>query len=375
MASISMSEIKTLVGSTSNSLREYSRLAGFSAPDSMTEFIGYNPTPDPIDFTYTAGGVYKNEGTLLVTSATGGIGTKTWKLTAGGTTVGPFAINTNTQTGLTNQTYTMRVEDSATPTPNFKIYTYAFNLPRRVGTSMTLYWVLQSSYPSPTSTTGWSSGTVETNTFTTGTTAQIFAAASKFLIGTSISTVGNVNFWVSDGVSYKQAFHPTSGDPDAFFEVAQNQTLLSTTGAGTAFPTPTRYAFTRYNVDVNCDDSNATEVWSFTNYSDGYYTIGGTLYRLVSASHTNYTTEITTATASSCNVCECVTIYNEGSTTGRYSYFRCSDGAEITRNITTTGGPHVVCIQSGTSINIISGTLTDSYCGTPCNTDGDCSVC
>jgi hypothetical protein len=180
MASISMSEIKTLVGSTSNSLREYSRLAGFSAPDSMTEFIGYNPTPDPIDFTYTAGGSFKNEGTLLVTSATGGVGTKTWKLTAGGTTVGPFAINTNTQTGLTNQIYTMTVEDSATPTPNFKIYQHTFNLPRRVGTTMTLYWILQSSTSNPpTSVSGWSSGTVETNTSTTGTAAQIFAAAKS----------------------------------------------------------------------------------------------------------------------------------------------------------------------------------------------------
>jgi hypothetical protein len=267
----------------------------------------------------------------------------------------------------------MRVEDSATPTPNFKIYTYAFNLPRRVGTSMTLYWVLQSSYPSPTSTTGWSSGTVETNTFTTGTAAQIFAAASKFLIGTSISTVGNVNFWVSDGVSYKQAFHPTSGDPDAFFEVAQNQTLLSTTGAGTAFPTPTRYAFTRYNVDASCNDSNATEVWSFTNYSDGYYTIGGTLYRLVSASHTNYTTEITSATASSCNVCECITITNEGGTTGNYTITNC-DGTTQSPNL-LTGRSRTHCIQAGSSITINSGILTETYCGTPCNTNSDCPGC
>ena len=374
---ISMSQIKTELGSTSNSLRTYSELAGKTEPDSMTEFLGYSAVITAIDFTYTVGGDYKNQGTLLVTSATGGVGTKTWKLTAGGTTVGPFAINTNTQTGLTNQIYTMRVEDSATPTPNFKIYQHTFNLPRRVGTTIRLYWVLQSTVPTPTSSgvSGWTTEIVETNTFTTGLVSTIFAAASKFGIGSSISGLGNVLFWVSDGTTYKSAFHPTSTNQDAFFEIPENHTLSSNPGSGTAFPTPPKYAFTRYNVDANCDDSFATEVWSYTNYSDGYYIIGGTKYRLVSASHTNYTTQITTATASSCNTCECVTIYNEGSTTGRYSYLRCSDGAEITRNITTAASPHVVCVQSGTSITVISGLLTDNPCGTPCSTDGNCTAC
>lgn len=380
---ISMSQIKTELGSTSNSLRAYSLAAGKATPDSMTEFLGYSSyiPPDPIDFTYVFGGSYKNEGTLLVTSATGGVGTKTWKLTAGGTTVGPFAINTNTQTGLTNQTYTMTVEDSATPTPNFKIYTYAFNLPRRLGTTMTLYWVLKSSYPSPTSTSGWSTGTVETNTFTTGTPAQIFAAASKFLIGNIISGQPATNFWVSDGVTYKDSFHPTSGNADGFFEVAENQTLSSTTGAGSSFPTPppaTRYTFIRYNVDVNCNDSNATEVWSFTNYSSGFYTISGTLYRLSVSSHTNYTTEITSATASSCNPpstgCECYTIYNEGDTSGQYRYNRCSDGTLVTGNI-PRNTVQTICVIDGGTVEIVSGNLTDVPCGTPCSVNGDCSTC
>jgi hypothetical protein len=37
---ISMSEIKAFLGSTSNSLRAYSLQAGFTAPDSMSEFYG-----------------------------------------------------------------------------------------------------------------------------------------------------------------------------------------------------------------------------------------------------------------------------------------------------------------------------------------------
>ena len=374
-----MSAIKAKLGSTSNSLRAYSAARGLSAPDSMSEFDSWLNAVDPIDFEYTVGGEYKNEGTLLVTSATGGVGTKTWKLTAGGTTVGPFTINTNTQTGLTNQIYTMTVEDSATPTPNFKIYQHTFNLPRRVGTTMTLYWVLQSSVSNPpTSTSGWSSGVVETNTFTTGTAAQIFAAASRFQIGNTISGVGNTLFWVSDGTTYKTTFHATDSSQDSFFEVPINYVLGGATGAGTAFPTPTKYAFTRYNVDVNCDDSNATEVWSYTNYSDGYYIIGGTKYRLVSASHTNYTTEITTATASSCTPpstgCECYTIYNEGDTSGQYRYNRCSDGTLVTANI-PRNATQTICVIDGGTVEIVSGELTDVPCGTPCSVNGDCTEC
>jgi hypothetical protein len=65
-------------------------------------------------------------------------------------------------------------------------------------------------------------------------------------------------------------------------------------------PIPPQYTFLRYDVDVNCNLSNATQVWSLTNYSDGFYTIGGTLYRLEANIHTTYTIQITTATPSSC---------------------------------------------------------------------------
>lgn len=378
----SMLAIKNKLGSSDNNLRSYAAARGLTAPDSMSEFDSWLNAPDPIDFTYTFGGSFKNEGTLLVTSATGGVGTKTWYLNngAGGSYTGPYTINTNTQTGLGNQTYTMKVVDTDPNTVD-KLYQHTFNLPRRVGTTMTLYWVLKSTYPSPTSTSGWSSGTVETNTFTTGTAAEIFAAASKFLIGNTISGQGVVNFWVSDGTTYKDSIHPTSGDPDGFFEVAQNQTLSSTTGAGNVFPTPppaTRYTFIRYNVDANCDDSNATEVWSFTNYSNGFYTIGGTLYRLLVSSHTNYTTEITTVTASSCTPpstgCECYTIYNEGETSGQYRYNRCSDGALVTGNI-ARNSVQTICVINGGTVEIVSGTLTDVPCGTPCSVNGDCSTC
>jgi hypothetical protein len=44
---IKMSQIKTELGSSSNSLRAYSAAAGKSAPDSMSEFFGYSASPAP----------------------------------------------------------------------------------------------------------------------------------------------------------------------------------------------------------------------------------------------------------------------------------------------------------------------------------------
>lgn len=319
-----MSAIKAKLGSSSNSLRAYAAARGLSAPDSMSEFDSWLNTIEAIDFTYTAGGSYKGEGTLLVTSATGGSGTKTWYLNNGsaGAYTGPYTINTNTQTGLGNQIYTMKVVDTDAGTAD-KLYQYTFNLPRRAGTSMTLYWVLQSSVPSPTSTSGWSSGTVETNTYTTGTAAEIFAAASKFLIGNSISGLGNVLFWVSDGATYKQAFHPTSGDADAFFEVAQNQTLTSTTGAGTTLPgapppppppppPPTYYLFNlKYHSSdayTACNAIGTNPFYSTCNSltngctllndaygyaSNGYYSDGSTVYYVEGNGYINTTSACT----------------------------------------------------------------------------------
>jgi hypothetical protein len=44
---IKMSQIKTELGSSSNSLRAYSAAAGKSAPDVMSEFFGYSASPAP----------------------------------------------------------------------------------------------------------------------------------------------------------------------------------------------------------------------------------------------------------------------------------------------------------------------------------------
>ena len=49
---IKMSEIKAELGSSSNSLRDYSSAAGKFQPDSMTEFYGYSSAPPPTCYTY-----------------------------------------------------------------------------------------------------------------------------------------------------------------------------------------------------------------------------------------------------------------------------------------------------------------------------------
>ena len=71
--------------------------------------------------------------------------------------------------------------------------------------------------------------------------------------------------------------------------------------------------------------------------------------------------------------CECITIYNEGSSTGNYTITNCN-GTEQSPNL-IAGGSRKHCIQVGSSIIINSGLLTEVYCGTPCNVAADCTIC
>lgn len=58
-----------------------------------------------------------------------------------------------------------------------------------------------------------------------------------------------------------------------------------------------RYTYRRFNVDeFSCATSNTTEMWSFNNYSNGYYYLNGDLstrYFILSFSHSNFTNQIT----------------------------------------------------------------------------------
>lgn len=57
---IRMSQIKSELGSSSNSLRNYSATAGKSAPDAMSEFYSYSPPPSYFYYTATYCGSASN---------------------------------------------------------------------------------------------------------------------------------------------------------------------------------------------------------------------------------------------------------------------------------------------------------------------------
>lgn len=63
----------------------------------------------------------------------------------------------------------------------------------------------------------------------------------------------------------------------------------------------TRYYYNRYNLDANCNSSNATLVWSYNVYANGYWNIGGTVYELTAEPADTTSIQITSATAASCN--------------------------------------------------------------------------
>jgi hypothetical protein len=156
----------------------------------------------------------------------------------------------------------------------------------------------------------------------------------------------------------------------------------------TSSPTPIpTYTYFRYLVnEATCDETEITEVFSYTFYVNGYYRIGGVLYYLSNEPHFVYTTEISGAVVSSCSPitptptptptppdCECITILNEGGSTGNYTITNCN-GTEQSPNL-IAGGSRTHCIQVGSPIIINSGFLTETYCGTPCNVSADCDPC
>jgi hypothetical protein len=51
---LSINDIRNALSSSSGSLRDLSALAGFSTPDSISEFYGYNPTPTSYTYSIVA---------------------------------------------------------------------------------------------------------------------------------------------------------------------------------------------------------------------------------------------------------------------------------------------------------------------------------
>jgi len=117
-------------------------------------------------------------------------------------------------------------------------------------------------------------------------------------------------------------------------------------------------------------DSSTSQVPDYTNLAFG--TVFSNCEACIPTTTT--TTSTTTTTTTAAPDCECYSIFNEGGTTGNYSYQRCPDGVVVSPNI-LAGTIQTRCVLAGTTITINSGLLTDVQCGTPCNTSGDCSDC
>lgn len=72
--------------------------------------------------------------------------------------------------------------------------------------------------------------------------------------------------------------------------------------------------------------------------------------------------------------CECLSVYNEGSRSEIFQYYRCSDG-QLASLSAPNGQVTTVCVQNGTDIIDTSGFLTSTTCETTCTVNGDCVDC
>jgi hypothetical protein len=101
---------------------------------------------------------------------------------------------------------------------------------------------------------------------------------------------------------------------------------------------------------------------------------GGTSCTCVTPTPTPTATNTPTPTPTATSLaCECITIYNEGGTTGNYTITNCN-GTEQSPNL-LPGANRNHCIQAGSLVIINSGLLTEVYCETSCNVSADCSTC
>ena len=152
--------------------------------------------------------------------------------------------------------------------------------------------------PSPTPDCGFSINVLVVRSTPTPTPSPAPATT------TPTSTPTNTNTPVP--ATYTPTPTNTNTPLPATYTPTPTPTNTNTPLPATYTPTPTntpipRYSYLRFNVNLsNCSTNTPTEVWSYTHYTNGFYTIGGTLYELLGEPHYNYTTEISGAIASSC---------------------------------------------------------------------------
>lgn len=95
--SISISQIKAELGSSSYSLRTLSSAAGKSTPDSMSEFYGYSATPTSYTYSIVAySGYVTVQGTYTTKSGTANTSFSFYNNSGSGGTVGSVCAQSGT---------------------------------------------------------------------------------------------------------------------------------------------------------------------------------------------------------------------------------------------------------------------------------------
>jgi hypothetical protein len=161
---------------------------------------------------------------------------------------------------------------------------------------------------------------------------------SPIRIGTGHTTSNSINFYEKGGGTVLVAT-PTPTPTSTSSSTSTPTPTPSPTPTPTATNTSaTRYTYTRFDVLNDCTGWNPVPVWSYNNYTDGYYTINGTLYELRSQTYTTYTNEITSATPSSCTVAPGQTVISGFvSLDNEFEITACSGGGYGEVSITVVG--------------------------------------
>ena len=121
---------------------------------------------------------------------------------------------------------------------------------------------------------------------------------------------------------------------------AAGNSCTTTTTSTTTTTLPPMYYYFRYDLDQFCNATNATLVWSYNVYANGYWNIGGTVYLLTAEPAGVTSIQITSATAASCTPATTTTTTTTSTTTttttaappyNYYEFTSCTDGTTILR--------------------------------------------
>ena len=184
---------------------------------------------------------------------------------------------------------------------------------------------------------------------------------------------------LSDGyylVNGSKYYLATASHSDRTIEIV-NPTPSSCTPVPAA-----QYTYVRYDLDGQCSQSNATNVWSYNSYANGYWESSGTTYYLVTGSHSTFTTNFN-GNASSCSAALQFTYFRynvdsfctKSNSTPVWSYNSYTDGFYTIdgNNRYLETGSHSTINQQITSATATTCTPATRYTYTRYNVSTQCS--